>query len=194
MILLVDNYDSFTFNLYQSIGQLGHKCVVRRNDQLTLNEIERMKPSRIVISPGPGAPISAGLTLAIIKSFAGRIPIFGVCLGHQAIGEAFGGKVVRAQRPRHGKLSKINHDGRGAFKGLPEGFTAARYHSLVVEESSLPSCLEVSARSEDGLIMGLRHKTLEVEGVQFHPESIATTNGIELLANVLESLELLAHG
>ena len=170
MILLLDNYDSFTYNLAQYLGQLGEKLEVRRNDQITLEEIADMKPERIVISPGPGIPQKAGITVELIRRFAGKVPILGVCLGHQAIGHAFGGRVVRAREILHGKTSEIRHDGRTIFRGLPQPFTATRYHSLIVERKSLPRELQVSAETADGTIMGLRHKKLRVEGVQFHPE------------------------
>jgi anthranilate synthase/aminodeoxychorismate synthase-like glutamine amidotransferase len=185
MILLIDNYDSFTYNLYQMIEQLGHACQVRRNDEIEISDIHDMTPKKIVISPGPGEPDSAGVTLAVIKTFSGQIPILGVCLGHQAIGQAFGGRVIRAPRPKHGKTSRITHFDSGIFKGVNSPFSATRYHSLVVAESSLPDCLEITARSEDGLIMGLRHREHQTEGVQFHPESIATENGSALLSNFL---------
>ncbi|MCJ7504718.1 MAG: aminodeoxychorismate/anthranilate synthase component II [Acidobacteriia bacterium] len=186
MILMIDNYDSFTYNLVQYLGELGAQIEVRRNDQTTLEEIERMSPERIVISPGPKTPNEAGLCLELIKKFAGRLPILGVCLGHQAIGQAFGGKVVRAPQIMHGKTSDIHHDGKTIFAGLPNPFPATRYHSLIVERASLPACLEISATSSDGLIMGLRHKEMKVEGVQFHPESVLTAVGKQLLANFLK--------
>jgi anthranilate synthase/aminodeoxychorismate synthase-like glutamine amidotransferase len=186
MILMIDNYDSFTYNLVQYLGELGAQIEVRRNDQTTLEEIERMSPERIVISPGPKTPNEAGLCLELIKKFAGRLPILGVCLGHQAIGQAFGGKVVRAPQIMHGKTSDIHHDGKTIFAGLPNPFPATRYHSLIVERASLPPCLEISATSSDGLIMALRHKELRVEGVQFHPESVLTAVGKQLLANFLK--------
>jgi anthranilate synthase/aminodeoxychorismate synthase-like glutamine amidotransferase len=185
MILMIDNYDSFTYNLVQYLGELGAGIEVRRNDQTTLEEIERMAPERIVISPGPKTPNEAGICLELIKRFSGRLPILGVCLGHQAIGQAFGGKVVRAPEIMHGKTSEIHHDGKTIFAGLPNPFPATRYHSLIVERASLPACLEVSATSPDGLIMGLRHKEMKVEGVQFHPESVLTAVGKQLLANFL---------
>jgi anthranilate synthase/aminodeoxychorismate synthase-like glutamine amidotransferase len=185
MILVIDNYDSFTYNLVQYLGELGARPEVRRNDQVTAAELERMAPERIVISPGPKTPSDAGVCLEVIKKFSGRIPILGVCLGHQAIGQAFGGKVVRAPQIMHGKTSQISHDGKTVFGGLPNPFAATRYHSLIVERESLPPCLEISATSPDGLIMGLRHKTMRVEGVQFHPESILTDAGKKLLANFL---------
>jgi anthranilate synthase/aminodeoxychorismate synthase-like glutamine amidotransferase len=186
MIFVIDNYDSFTYNLVQYLGELGAEMVVRRNDEVTLEEIERVyRPSKILISPGPGEPKDAGISCAAIERFAGRIPIFGVCLGHQAIGEVFGGRVVRAPVPVHGKPAEIEHDGRTVFRGLPQKFKAGRYHSLVVERDTLPACLEVSATTAGDLIMGLRHRELNVEGVQFHPESILTTEGKRLLANFL---------
>jgi len=186
MILVIDNYDSFTYNLVQYLGELGAQLEVRRNDQITLDEIEQMAPERVVISPGPKTPSEAGICLDVIQTFSGRIPILGVCLGHQAIGQAFGGKVVRAPEIMHGKTSLISHDGKALFSGLPNPFPATRYHSLMVERESLPDCLAVSATSPDGLIMGLRHKTLKVEGVQFHPESVLTDCGKQLLANFLK--------
>jgi len=186
MILMIDNYDSFTYNLVQYLGELGAGIEVRRNDQTTLEEIERMAPERIVISPGPKTPTEAGICLELIQKFTGRMPILGVCLGHQAIGQAFGGKVIRAPEIMHGKTSEIHHDGKTVFAGLPNPFPATRYHSLIVERASLPACLEVSATSPDGLIMGLRHKEMKVEGVQFHPESVLTAAGKQLLANFLK--------
>lgn len=185
MILIIDNYDSFTYNLVQYLGEMGAQLEVRRNDQIGLDEIESMEPERIVISPGPKTPSEAGICLEVIKDFSGRFPILGVCLGHQAIGQAFGGKVIRAPEIMHGKTSQISHDGKTIFSGLPNPFPATRYHSLIVERDSLPDCLAVSATSPDGLIMGLRHKTLKVEGVQFHPESVLTDVGKQLLANFL---------
>jgi len=186
MILVIDNYDSFTYNLVQYLGELGAEIEVRRNDQVTLKEIERMAPERIVLSPGPKTPNEAGICLELIKEFSGRTPILGVCLGHQAIGQAFGGKVVRAPVIMHGKTSLVRHDGKSLFAGLPNPFPATRYHSLIVERESLPEALEVSATSPEGLIMGLRHKEMRVEGVQFHPESVLTEPGKKLLANFLE--------
>jgi len=186
MILMIDNYDSFTYNLVQYLGELGAGIEVRRNDQTTLEEIERMAPERIVISPGPKTPTEAGICLELIQKFTGRMPILGVCLGHQAIGQAFGGKVIRAPEIMHGKTSEIHHDGKTVFAGLPNPFPATRYHSLIVERASLPACLEVSATSPDGLIMGLRHREMKVEGVQFHPESVLTAAGKQLLANFLK--------
>ena len=186
MILVVDNYDSFTYNLVQYLGELGAQLEVRRNDQITLDEIANMAPERIVISPGPKTPTEAGICLDVILNFSGQVPILGVCLGHQAIGQAFGGKVIRAPEIMHGKTSLISHDGKTIFAGLPNPFPATRYHSLIVERESLPECLAVSATSPDGLIMGLRHKELKVEGVQFHPESVLTEAGKQLLANFLK--------
>ena len=186
MILVIDNYDSFTYNLVQYLGELGARLEVRRNDQVTVEEIARMAPERIVISPGPKTPSDAGVCLATIEHFSGKIPILGVCLGHQAIGQAFGGKVIRAPELMHGKTSQISHDGRTIFAGLPNPFPATRYHSLIVERSTLPDCLEISATTPDGLIMGLRHRQMKVEGVQFHPESVLTEGGKPLLANFLK--------
>ncbi|HUZ45391.1 MAG TPA: aminodeoxychorismate/anthranilate synthase component II [Terriglobia bacterium] len=186
MILVIDNYDSFTYNLVQYLGELGAEIEVRRNDQITLEEIERMAPERIVISPGPKTPSEAGICLDVIRAFSGRTPILGVCLGHQAIGQAFGGKVIRAPELMHGKTSAISHDGKTIFSGLPNPFPATRYHSLIVERTSLPDCLAVSATSPDGLIMGFRHKEMKVEGVQFHPESVLTDSGKQLLENFLK--------
>lgn len=185
MILVIDNYDSFTYNLVQYLGELGAEVAVRRNDETAVDEIERMAPERIVISPGPKTPTQAGICLELIEKLSGRKPILGVCLGHQAIGQAFGGKVVRAPVIMHGKTSQISHDGKSVFCGLPNPFPATRYHSLIVERSSLPPCLEISATSPDGLIMGLRHREMKVEGVQFHPESVLTDVGKQLLANFL---------
>ena len=186
MLLVIDNYDSFTYNLVQYLGELGAAMKIFRNDEITVDEIENeLKPEKILISPGPGTPDGAGITLPVLERFAGRLPILGVCLGHQAIGQHFGGKVVRAPEPVHGKPVTVTHDGRTIFSGIAETFNAGRYHSLVVERSSLPDSLEISAESPDGLIMGLRHKTLKVEGVQFHPESILTDHGKKLLANFL---------
>jgi anthranilate synthase component II len=185
MILLLDNYDSFTYNLAQYLGQMGQELEVRRNDQITLEEIEQHKPERIVISPGPCTPAEAGVSVPLIKRFAGKIPILGVCLGHQAIGAAFGGKVIRAKEVMHGKTSTIHHDNKTIFRDLPQDFPATRYHSLIVERESLPDELEISATTADGTIMGLRHKKLKVEGVQFHPESVLTEAGFRLLENFL---------
>jgi anthranilate synthase/aminodeoxychorismate synthase-like glutamine amidotransferase len=186
MIALIDNYDSFTYNLLQYIEQLGVPVRVFRNDEIGVDEVEALQPSHIVISPGPGTPNEAGITLELIGRVAGRIPVLGVCLGHQAIGQAFGGRVVRAGRVMHGKVSRIGHDGRGIFKDLPDGFIATRYHSLAVERASLPDCLTVTAESEDGEIMGLRHRQLKMEGVQFHPEALLTEHGHQMLQNFIE--------
>ncbi len=185
MILLIDNYDSFTYNLAQYFGELGAAPIVKRNDEITLDEIEALQPERIVISPGPGRPEDAGISVGVIQRFGPRLPILGVCLGHQGIGVAFGGQVVRAAQLMHGKVSSVQHDGRGVFRGISQPFTAGRYHSLVVAEP-LPDALEVSARTEDGTIMGVRHRTLPVHGVQFHPESVLTGEGRQLLRNFLE--------
>jgi para-aminobenzoate synthetase component II len=186
MILVIDNYDSFTYNLVQYLGELGQEIEVRRNNEVTLDEIESdIRPDRILISPGPGTPDDAGVSLEVIEQYGGRLPILGVCLGHQAIGQVFGGKVVRAPELVHGKATEICHDGKTIFENLGDRFQAGRYHSLMVERESLPSCLEISATSPDGLIMGLRHRELKIEGVQFHPESILTTDGKTLLANFL---------
>ena len=185
MILLLDNYDSFTYNLAQYLGQMGQTLEVRRNDKITLDEIEMLEPERIVISPGPCTPAEAGVSVPLIERFAGKIPILGVCLGHQAIGQAFGGKVIRAPKVMHGKTSEIHHDGKGVFKKLPQDFPATRYHSLIVERKSLPRSLEISAETSDGIIMGLRHRKAKVEGVQFHPESVLTGAGFRLLENFL---------
>jgi anthranilate synthase/aminodeoxychorismate synthase-like glutamine amidotransferase len=184
-VLLVDNYDSFTYNLYQYFGELGAKARVIRNDALTADEALALGPAAIVISPGPGTPDQAGITLDLIKKAAGKVPLLGVCLGHQALGQAFGGRVVRAPRVMHGKTSLIKHDGKTVFAGLENPFTATRYHSLVVAPESVPAALEVSATTEDGIVMGLRHREHRLEGVQFHPESILTTAGKKLLANFL---------
>jgi anthranilate synthase component 2 len=186
MILVLDNYDSFTYNLVQYLGELGADVKVIRNDETTVAGVEAMQPERVVISPGPCTPNEAGISLALIARMAGRVPILGVCLGHQAIGQAFGGKVVRARQVMHGKVSRIRHDGRGVFAGLPEDFVATRYHSLVIERATLPAALEVSAQSEDGEIMGLRHRSLPVEGVQFHPEALLTEHGHKMLENFLK--------
>jgi para-aminobenzoate synthetase component II len=184
MLLVIDNYDSFTYNLVQYLGELGEQIEVRRNNEVTIEQIESdLKPARILISPGPGTPDDAGISMRVIEHFGGKVPLLGVCLGHQAIGQVFGGRVVRAPQLVHGKSSFIEHDGKTIFAGLDQSFSAGRYHSLMVEKDSLPSCLEVSARTTDGLIMGLRHREMKVEGVQFHPESIMTTEGKKLLAN-----------
>jgi para-aminobenzoate synthetase component II len=185
MILLLDNYDSFTYNLAQYLGQMGQQLEIRRNDQITLEEIEELQPERIVISPGPCTPKEAGISVPVVERFAGEIPILGVCLGHQAIGAAFGGRVIRASKIMHGKTSEIHHDGKTVFCGLPQDFQATRYHSLIVERKSLPRTLEISAETADGTIMGLRHRKLRIEGVQFHPESVLTGSGFKLLENFL---------
>ena len=185
MLLVIDNYDSFTYNLVQYLGELGERIEVRRNDEVTVEQIEAMKPDRILISPGPGTPTDAGITMNVIEKFAGKLPILGVCLGHQAIGQVFGGRVVRASRLFHGKSSQVQHDGKTIFDGLENPFPAGRYHSLIVERETLPDELEISATTPNGTIMGLRHRRLKIEGVQFHPESIMTTEGKKLLANFL---------
>ena len=185
-VLLVDNYDSFTYNLYQYLGELGAEVRVVRNDELSVEAAVDSGAQRIVISPGPGTPDQAGITLELIRRAAGRIPVLGVCLGHQALGQAMGGRVGRAPRLMHGKTSQIHHDGRSLFAGLPDPFTATRYHSLIVERDSVPECLEMSAWTDDGIVMGLRHREYPLEGVQFHPESILTTVGKDLLRNFLE--------
>lgn len=188
MILVIDNYDSFTYNLVQYFGETGAEVVVRRNDEVSVREIrEELRPARIVISPGPGTPADAGVSRSVVRELGDVIPILGVCLGHQVIAEEFGGRVVRSPKPVHGKPAEILHDGRTLFRGLDEGFTAGRYHSLVVEAGSLPECLEASAHTSDGLIMALRHKSLSIEGVQFHPESILTNCGKRLVRNFLEA-------
>jgi anthranilate synthase component 2 len=186
MLLMIDNYDSFTYNLVQYLGELGEDVRVYRNDQITVAEIERLKPDHIVISPGPCTPNEAGVSVETIRKLGDRFPILGVCLGHQSIGQAYGGKIVRAKNLMHGKTSMIHHQGQGVFQGLPDPFEATRYHSLVIERASMPEVLEITAWTEDGEIMGVRHKTLPVEGVQFHPESILTQYGHELLANFLK--------
>ncbi|MCC7201958.1 MAG: aminodeoxychorismate/anthranilate synthase component II [Nitrospirae bacterium] len=183
MLLIIDNYDSFTYNLVQYLGELGQEMEVYRNDKIGIEEIEYLSPERIVISPGPCTPKEAGISVELIKAFAGKIPILGVCLGHQSIAEAFGGEVIRNYRLMHGKTSMIRHDGRTIFAGLPNPFEATRYHSLVVKKETLPSCLEISAETDEGEIMGIRHREYKVEGVQFHPESILTTAGKDLLWN-----------
>ena len=186
MILMIDNYDSFTFNLVQYLGEIGEDVAVFRNDEISIQEIAALQPSHIVVSPGPCAPDQAGVSLEAIERFAGRTPILGVCLGHQAIGQAFGGRVVRAGRVMHGKTSRIRHDESGIFRKIPNGFVATRYHSLVVDRGSLPDCLIVTAESEDGEIMGLRHRQLPVEGVQFHPEALLTEHGHQMLQNFVQ--------
>ena len=192
MLLMIDNYDSFTYNLVQYLSELGADVRVYRNDQITLAEIKKLAPAHVVISPGPCTPNEAGVSVEVIKEFAGKIPLLGVCLGHQSIGQAFGGKIVHARELMHGKTSMIHHTGKGVFKGLPNPFEATRYHSLVIEKESLPECLEVTAWTQDAQgnrdeIMGVRHKTLNVEGVQFHPESILTQHGHDLLKNFLQA-------
>jgi anthranilate synthase component 2 len=186
MLLMIDNYDSFTYNIVQYFGELGEEVRTVRNDEITLEAIAAMKPDRICISPGPKAPADAGISVDLIKEFKGKLPILGVCLGHQAIGEAFGGKIVRAKQVMHGKTSLIAHTGVGVFKGLPSPFTVIRYHSLAIERASLPACLEVTAWTDDGEIMGVRHKEYDIQGVQFHPESILSEHGHALLKNCLE--------
>ncbi|PYQ08054.1 MAG: anthranilate/aminodeoxychorismate synthase component II [Acidobacteria bacterium] len=185
-VLLIDNYDSFTYNLYQYLGEMDVETTVVRNDQITVDQALARRPSAIVVSPGPGTPDQAGITLDLIKAAAGRVAVLGVCLGHQALGQAFGGNVVRAPRLMHGKVSEVRHDGRTIFAGLPATFTATRYHSLVVAREGMPECLEISAWTDDGVVMGLRHRELPLEGVQFHPESILTSAGKQLLRNFLE--------
>jgi len=185
MILLIDNYDSFTYNIYQYLLELGAKVRVVRNDKITIEDTEALKPEKLIFSPGPGRPEDAGITVRAIGHFAGKIPILGVCLGHQAIGYFYGGKIVGAKRLMHGKTSTVTADGKGIFAGISEPFKAMRYHSLVIEKQSLPDCLEITATSEDGEIMGVRHKTLKVEGIQFHPESIMTPMGKKMLSNFL---------
>ena len=185
MLLMIDNYDSFTYNLVQYFGELGQEVKVYRNDAITLDEIERLKPEFLVISPGPCSPSQAGISLAAIRRFAGKMPLLGVCLGHQSIGEAFGGTIVHAKKLMHGKVSPVHHNNTGVFRGLPNPVTCTRYHSLAVERETLPESLEVTAWTDDGEIMGLRHKSLSVEGVQFHPESILTEHGHDMLKNFL---------
>lgn len=185
MILMIDNYDSFTFNLVQYLGELGEELVVKRNDEITISEIEELNPQFLMISPGPCSPNEAGISMDAIKHFAGKIPIFGVCLGHQSIAQVFGGDVVRAERLMHGKTSEMHHNGETIFKGMENPFTATRYHSLIVKNETLPDCLEVTARTKDNEIMAIRHKTLPIEGVQFHPESIMTSFGKDLLKNFI---------
>ena len=194
MVFVLDNYDSFTYNLVQYLGELGAKVEVRRNDEVTVEEVEALKPERILLSPGPCTPAEAGILVPLIRHMAGKAPIFGVCLGHQAIGEAFGGKVVRAQHLMHGKTSPVEHDAKGIFAGLPSPLTCTRYHSLIVEEKNLPAELEITARTQEKtgngklrtVIMGLRHRTLPIEGVQFHPESVLTEGGHQMIRNFLE--------
>ncbi|MFD2444286.1 aminodeoxychorismate/anthranilate synthase component II [Bacillus sp. CGMCC 1.16607] len=189
MILMIDNYDSFTYNLVQYLGELGQELVVKRNDQISLEEIERLQPKYLMISPGPCSPNEAGISLKAIEHFAGKIPIFGVCLGHQSIAQVFKGDVVQAERLMHGKTSPVHHDGKTIYSGMSQPFSATRYHSLIVKRETFPACLEISAWTEEGEIMGLRHKTLPIEGVQFHPESIMTEDGKKLLSNFLSFYE-----
>ena len=186
MIVIIDNYDSFTYNIVQTLGGMGAEMEIFRNDQVDVAHIESLKPDRLLISPGPCNPAKAGISIEAIKYFAGRIPILGVCLGHQSVGEAFGGRTVRASRLMHGKTSPVCHDGKGVFTGLPDPFEAMRYHSLIVERKSLPDCLEVTAWTDQDELMGIRHKELLVEGVQFHPESIMTPDGVRLLRNFID--------
>ena len=188
MILMIDNYDSFTYNLVQAFRELGADMQVIRNDQIDVDGIRALAPAAIILSPGPGNPDSAGVTLAAIKEFAGKVPLFGVCLGHQSIAQAFGGRIVHAKQLMHGKTSRIHHDGRGVFAGLEQDFPAMRYHSLAVERESLPDCFEISAETEDGEIMGLRHKTLPIESVQYHPESIGTPEGMKQMRNFVQMI------
>ena len=189
MILMIDNYDSFTYNLVQAFRELGADMQVFRNDKIDVEGIRALSPSALILSPGPGNPDSAGVTLAAIREFAGKIPLFGVCLGHQSIAQAFGGKIVRAKRLMHGKTSHIRHNGRGVFAGLPQDFAAMRYHSLAVERETLPECFEISAEADDGEIMGLRHKTLPIESVQYHPESIGTPDGMRQMRNFIDMVK-----
>ena len=186
MLILLDNYDSFTYNLYQYLSELGEQVEVYRNDKITVAEVEALKPDRVVISPGPCTPNEAGISMDLIQHMAGKVPVLGVCLGHQSMGQVFGGNVVRAGRLMHGKTSPIHHDGKGLFEGVPNPFDAVRYHSLLVERESLPDCLEITAETAEGEIMGLRHKEFVVEGIQFHPESIMTLPGKDLLRNFLK--------
>ncbi|MBA2876728.1 aminodeoxychorismate/anthranilate synthase component II [Thermaerobacillus caldiproteolyticus] len=187
MIFMIDNYDSFTYNLVQYLGALGEELIVKRNDEITIEEIEKLNPDFLMISPGPCSPDEAGISMSAIEHFAGKIPIFGVCLGHQSIAQVFGGEVVRAERLMHGKTSQIFHDGKTIFTNVPNPFTATRYHSLIVKKETLPSCFDISAWTEEGEIMAIRHKTLPIEGVQFHPESIMTSHGMQLLKNFIET-------
>jgi anthranilate synthase component 2 len=183
---MIDNYDSFTYNLVQYFGELGEDVRVYRNDEITVEQVAAQKPDHIVISPGPCSPTEAGISVAVIQEFAGKVPLLGVCLGHQSIGQAFGGRIVHAKQLMHGKTSQIHHKNVGVFRNLPNPFTATRYHSLVIERETIPDCLEITAWTDDGEIMGVRHKTLQVEGVQFHPESILTEHGHQMLANFLK--------
>ena len=187
MLLMIDNYDSFTYNLVQYFGELGEEVRVFRNDEISVEDIAALKPQRIVVSPGPCSPAEAGISVVAIRAFAGRIPLLGVCLGHQSIGAAFGGRIVHARKLMHGKTSPVQHEGKGVFRNLPNPFTATRYHSLAIERASLPDCLEVTAWTDDGEIMGVRHREFAVEGVQFHPESIRSEHGHRLLNNFLET-------
>ena len=187
MILMIDNYDSFTYNLVQYMGELGADIRVERNDRISIDEIESLAPKKIVISPGPCTPAKAGISVEVIKYFSGKVPVLGVCLGHQSVGAAFGGEIIKAGKLMHGKTSEVRHDGKTLFKDLPNPFTATRYHSLVLNRKTLPDCFEITAESDDNEIMGIRHKELPVEGVQFHPESILTPNGKDLLKNFIES-------
>jgi len=193
MLLLIDNYDSFTFNLFHYLGELGAKVIVRRNDGITAAEALAINPSGIVLSPGPCTPNEAGICLDLVSKAGGKVPILGVCLGHQAIGQAYGGRIVRAPEPVHGKLSRIRHEGRSVFRGLNDDFEATRYHSLTIEPETLPACLNVTARTDDGMIMGVMHKAYPVHGVQFHPESIASENGHALLQNFLQIVDAFAR-
>lgn len=188
MILLLDNYDSFTYNVFQALSSMGEQVRISRNDQVTLAEIAAMKPKAIVISPGPGTPDDAGISKDLVQQFAGKIPILGICLGHQVIGEVFGGRVIRAPEPIHGKVSCIKHRGKGLFQGVSDLFPAGRYHSLIVDQASLPECLEITAATSDGLIMGLKHRDFAVEGLQFHPESILTPAGKQILQNFIAAI------
>ena len=187
MILMIDNYDSFTYNLVQYMGELGADIRVERNDRISIDEIESLAPKKIVISPGPCTPAKAGISVEVIKYFSGKVPVLGVCLGHQSVGAAFGGEIIKAGKLMHGKTSEVRHDGKTLFNGLPNPFTATRYHSLVLNRKTLPDCFEITAESDDNEIMGIRHKGLPVEGVQFHPESILTPNGKDLLKNFIEN-------
>lgn len=187
MILMIDNYDSFTYNLVQYMGELGADIRVERNDHISIDEIESLAPKKIVISPGPCTPAKAGISVEVIKYFSGKVPVLGVCLGHQSVGAAFGGEIIKAGKLMHGKTSEVRHDGKTLFKDLPNPFTATRYHSLVLNRKTLPDCFEITAESDDNEIMGIRHKELPVEGVQFHPESILTPNGKDLLKNFIEN-------
>ncbi|RSL30056.1 aminodeoxychorismate/anthranilate synthase component II [Salibacterium salarium] len=187
MILMIDNYDSFTYNLVQYLGEMGEELVVRRNDKITVEEMEEMAPDFLMVSPGPCSPNEAGISMKAIEHFAGKIPVFGVCLGHQSIAQVFGGNVIRANRLMHGKTSEISHDEKSVYDSLPNPFTATRYHSLIVERKSLPECFDITSETKEGEVMGIRHKTLAVEGVQFHPESIMTGEGKQLLRNFIEA-------